>query len=125
MAAVDLAEEGVAATNSLLTMNSKNQKTAAATLATATCALLGTAVTVPVHAQEEPEWEFDTALLYYGESDNRVEDVSLNFLALRNFVDDRILTLSLGVDSLTGATPVGAQHHRPRGAGRFPRPAER
>lgn len=81
---------------------------AAAKLAAATCALLGTATTVPVHAQEEPEWEFDTALLYYGEDDNRVEDVSLNFLALRNFVDDRILTLSLGVDSLTGATPVGA-----------------
>jgi len=89
-------------------MDSKIQKTAAAKLATATCALLGTAVTVPVHAQEEPEWEFDTALLYYGESDDRVQDISLNVLAVRNYVDDRILSLSLGVDSLTGATPIGA-----------------
>ena len=89
-------------------MKKNKTKTTAAKLATATCALLGTAVTVPVQAQEEAEWEFDTALLYYGESDNRVQDVSLNFLALRNFVDDRILTLSLGVDTLTGATPIGA-----------------
>jgi len=89
-------------------MKKNKPKTAAAKLAAATCALLGTAVTVPVQAQEEAEWEFDTALLYYGESDNRVQDVSLNFLALRNFVDDRILTLSLGVDTLTGATPIGA-----------------
>jgi hypothetical protein len=87
--------------------NSK-PKTAAATLATATCALLGTTALTPVQAQEEPEWEFDTALLYYGESDSRVQDVSFNILALRNFIDDRVLTLTLGVDTLTGATPVGA-----------------
>ncbi len=77
-------------------------------LATATCALLGTSATPPVNAQEEPTWEFNTALLYYGESDDRVEDISLNVFAQRNFVDDRILTLGLTVDSLTGATPIGA-----------------
>jgi len=59
-------------------------------------------------AQEEHEWDFNTALLYYGESDDRVSDISLNVLARRNFIDDRILTLSLAVDSLTGATPLGA-----------------
>jgi len=83
-------------------------KPIAVTLATATCALLGTSATAPVNAQEEPAWEFNTALLYYGESDDRVEDISLNVLAQRNFVDDRILTLGLTVDSLTGATPIGA-----------------
>jgi hypothetical protein len=108
VAAADLVEEDVAATNSPLKMYNKSPKTAAAKLATATCALLGTAATMPVHAQEEPEWEFDTALLYYGESDDRVQDISLNVLAVRNFVDDRVLTLSLGVDTLTGATPIGA-----------------
>lgn len=77
-------------------------------LATATCTLLGTAVPAPVDAQEEHQWEFDTALLYYGESDDRVEDISLNVLAQRNFIDDRILTIGLAVDSLTGATPIGA-----------------
>ena len=89
-------------------MSPNTRKPFAVSLATATCALLGTTATSPVNAQEEPTWEFDTALLYYSESDNRVEDFSLNVLAQRNFVDDRILTLGLTVDSLTGATPNGA-----------------
>ena len=76
-------------------------------LATATCALLGTTAS-QVQAQEEPAWEFDTALLYYGEDDDRVQDLSVAFLARRLFTDDKILTLGLTVDSLTGATPVGA-----------------
>jgi hypothetical protein len=89
-------------------MSRKDNKPVAVSLATATCALLGTSAHTPVNAQEERDWEFNTALLYYGESDNRVEDISLNVLAQRNFVDDRILTLGLTVDSLTGATPIGA-----------------
>lgn len=86
----------------------KKPNSVSATLASATCALLGTSALTPVQAQEEPTWEFDTALLYYGENDDRVEDISLNVLAVRDFVDDRFLTLSLGVDTLTGATPIGA-----------------
>ena len=89
-------------------MGRENNKPIAVTLATATCALLGTSATSPVNAQEEAAWQFNTALLYYGESDDRVEDISLNVLAQRNFVDERILTLGLTVDSLTGATPIGA-----------------
>lgn len=89
-------------------MSRNSKKPLAVSLATATCALLGTTAASPVIAQEEPAWEFNTALLYYGESNNRVEDISLNVLAQRNFVDDRILTLGLTVDSLTGATPYGA-----------------
>lgn len=83
-------------------------RSVAAKLAAATCTLLGSGVIAPVDAAEERTWEFDTALLYYGESDDRVQDVSLNILAVRNFVDDRVLSLSLGVDTLTGATPIGA-----------------
>ena len=82
------------------------------TLAAATCALLGHAAPSAVKAQEEPTWDFDTALLYYGEGDNRVEDLSLNALARRSFVDDRYLTLGLSVDTLTGATPTGANRQR-------------
>ncbi len=85
-----------------------DSRTIASTLAAATCALLGSTVIAPVNAAEEPVWEFDTALLYYGESDDRVQDLSLNVLAVRNFVDDHVLTLGLGVDTLTGATPIGA-----------------
>lgn len=89
-------------------MSRENRNSLAVSLATASCALLGTTAPPPVDAQEEHDWEFDTALLYYVESDDRVEDISLNVLAKRNFVDDRILTLGLTVDSLTGATPIGA-----------------
>jgi hypothetical protein len=77
-------------------------------LAAATCSLLGTAATLPVLAQEQPDWEFDTALLYYGEDGDRVQDLSLNLLASRLFPDDKILSVGLAVDSLTGATPSGA-----------------
>jgi len=89
-------------------MAKKNSKTISVSLATATCSLLGTSVTTPVQAQEEPGWDFNTALLYYGESDDRVQDVSLNILGRRTYVDDRFLTLGLVLDSLTGATPGGA-----------------
>ncbi len=77
-------------------------------LAAATCTLLGTTVALPVAAEEEPLWEFDTALLYYGESDDRVQDLSLNVLARRLFTDDKVLSLGLVYDSLTGASPSGA-----------------
>ena len=89
-------------------MKTDRKQSVAASLAMATCTLLGTTGTSPVHAQDESKWEFDTSLLYYGESDDRVQDLSLNVLARRSFVDDRLLTLGLTVDSLTGATPVGA-----------------
>ena len=87
---------------------SSERSNTARTLATAACTLLGTATTLPVVAQEEPDWEFDTSLLYYGESDQRVQDASLNVLARRLFPDDRVLSIGLAVDSLTGATPSGA-----------------
>jgi hypothetical protein len=77
-------------------------------LAAATCTLLGTTATMPVAAEEEPLWDFDTALLYYGESDERVQDLSFNLLARRLFADDKILSLGLVYDSLTGASPSGA-----------------
>ncbi len=84
------------------------KKSIAVSLATATCTLLGTTPSCPVQAQEEPGWTFDTALLYYGEDNDRVQDISINILGVKRFVDDRIMSLSLAVDSLTGATPIGA-----------------
>ena len=79
-----------------------------ATLAAATCALLGTGAPAPVEAQEEPNWDFNTSLLYYGEDDDRVQDVSLKSIIRRLFADDRSLSIGLTVDTLTGATPNGA-----------------
>jgi len=80
-----------------------------ATLAAATCALLGSSVATPVVAAEEAgRWSFDSTLLYYGESDDRVSDVSAAVSALRNFGDDRKLSATLTADTLTGASPSGA-----------------
>lgn len=81
----------------------------AASLAAATCSLLGSAVPgTSIAAKEKQTWQFDTALLYYGESDQRVDDYSLTAWARRMFDRDRALALRLGVDSLTGASPSGA-----------------
>ncbi len=83
------------------------EKRISATLATATCALLGGTVSQAVQAQEEPAWDFNTSLLYYGEDGDRVQDLSISVLARRTFYDDRALTMGLTIDSLTGATPHG------------------
>lgn len=89
-------------------MTKKTNARISATLATATCALLGTTPVAPVCAEEMNQWDFDTSLLYYGEDNNRVQDASLGLIATRRFLDDRSLTLGLTVDALTGATPNGA-----------------
>ena len=88
-------------------MTDKQNNSVARSLAAATCALLGTAPAGPVHAHEEPRWDFNTSFLYYGESDGRVQDTSLILVARRLFEDDRKLTLSLTIDALTGASPNG------------------
>lgn len=79
------------------------------TLAAATCALLGSTVATPVVAQEEVgRWSFDSTLLYYGESDNRVQDISAAVSAQRDFGDERKLSATLTADTLTGASASGA-----------------
>jgi Protein of unknown function (DUF3570) len=80
-----------------------------AALAAATCALIGSAVATPVVAQEESgRWTFDSTLLYYGESDDRVQDISAAIAAQRDFGDDRKLSATLTADTLTGASASGA-----------------
>jgi hypothetical protein len=78
-------------------------------LAAATCALLGSAVAAPVAAQEESSgWSFDSTLLYYGESDDRVRDISAAVAAQRDFGDERKFSATLTADTLTGASASGA-----------------
>lgn len=89
-------------------MSGKDSRKVSAAIATAACTLLGGTAPSPVQADEDRSWDFNTALLYYGENDGRVEDASLSVQAIRNFLDDRSLTLGLSVDTLTGATPSGA-----------------
>jgi hypothetical protein len=87
----------------------KDNDNFSATLAAATCALLGSAVSAPVAAQEEASrWSFDSTLLYYGESDDRVQDVSAAVSAQRDFGDERKLNATLTADTLTGASASGA-----------------
>ena len=73
----------------------------------ATCSLLQ--VTAPVTQAAETEWDIDTALLYYSESDSRVSAIEPAIYAGKNIGDggERI-DLRLVIDSLTGATPNGA-----------------
>lgn len=78
-----------------------------AQLAAATCALLGTAATESVAAQEIGHWQFDTAGLYYGEI-NQVRDLSLDVLARTQPAEDRFLDLNFSFDTLSGASPNGA-----------------
>ncbi len=89
-------------------MSRKEKQSISVALAAATCSLLGAGIPSVVDAQEEPDWDFNTSLLYYGEDEDRVQDFSISAIARRMFVDDRFLTLGLTVDGLTGATPSGA-----------------
>jgi hypothetical protein len=79
-----------------------------AALTAAIGGLLGIAPSASVAADAEPRWDIDSAFLYYGESDGRVQDLSLSSHAVRDFGDERKLGLDLSVDSLTGASPSGA-----------------
>jgi hypothetical protein len=105
--AADSAAAAAAATEQTA-MQSSDKLSVSAVLAAATCTLLGTTAAEPVQAQEEPGWDFNTSLLYYGEGDDRVQDLSLKTLSRRTFEDDRYLSLGFTVDALTGATPNGA-----------------
>jgi hypothetical protein len=77
-------------------------------LAAATCALLGTSAIQRAAASEADIWSFDSSVLYYGESDSRVQDISAAIAAKRDFGDERSLGLTLTADTLTGASASGA-----------------
>jgi hypothetical protein len=80
-----------------------------ATLAAAACALLGTTIATRAAAEDEAErWSFDSSLLYYAESDDRVQDISALLSAQRDFGDERTLAATLTADTLTGASASGA-----------------
>ncbi len=89
-------------------LTGSRQTSISTALATATCTLLGSAAPSVVIAEEEPKWDFNTSLLYYGEDKSRVRDLSLKAIVRRLFTDDRVFSFGLTLDSLTGATPSGA-----------------
>lgn len=75
-------------------------------MAVATCALLQ--ATSPVASAADSDWDVDTAFLYYGEADGRVQAFEPAIHAGRAVGDDDRIELRLVVDALTGATPNGA-----------------
>lgn len=83
-----------------------------AALSLATAALLGTsniaqAETTTSNSVEDNSWEFDSAFLFYSESD-RVNASEAIFNAKKTFDGDEVLNLKLTVDALTGASANGA-----------------
>lgn len=72
-------------------------------LSAASCSLLGTAA----HAEED-NWDVDTAVLFYSESDGRVEAFEPVISATRDLGDDESLSFKLVLDSLTGSSASGA-----------------
>jgi hypothetical protein len=87
-----------------------------AALTIATSALLGTLpvianaaddMTTPAKAQQESSWDFDSAFLYYSESD-RVSAAEAVISAQKTFENEEVVNLKLTIDSLTGASATGA-----------------
>lgn len=92
-----------------------------AALTLATGALLGTSV----QAEQQADWAFDSAFLYYSESD-RVSAAEGIFNATKTFEQGQVLNVGLTVDVLTGASANGAVAQpgvqtftRPSGNGQF------
>lgn len=107
-------------------LNKKNDKPVGRALAAATCALLGVQATDTLAKGEPGEWDVETALLVYSESDSRVTAVEPVINATRNFDGERQLNLKLVADTLTGASPSGATPSdlpqtftRPSGSGSY------
>ena len=114
-------------------MQLKNKRRESATLiakklSAATGALLGGVAPGVTHAADgsKGDWDFETAVLYYAESGNRVNAVEPVIKARRYLGDDEFLDLKLVVDSLTGSTPTGAvpttqvqTYTRPSGNGTY------
>ncbi|TNC92431.1 MAG: hypothetical protein CSH36_04540, partial [Thalassolituus sp.] len=74
----------------------------AVSLALATSALLNQT------AAAAEDWQVDTGLLIYSESDSRVSATEPVISVTRNFADESSVSARLTLDSLSGASPNGA-----------------
>jgi len=100
-----------------------------ASLAAAACTLLGNAPAQAADINEklaDKDWVVDSALLYYGEDQGRVKDVSARANVSHPLSEDRKLDVGITVDALTGASPSGAVKSdsvqtftRPSGQGQY------
>ena len=66
-----------------------------------------TAKAKPSKASTSEDWVQEASLLYYGEGDDRVEDKSFKYKGTLTTEDENTLSVRIGWDSLTGASPSG------------------
>ena len=88
-------------------MQLKDQKKSTNNLAMAAATLIAASSVSSVSAAD---WSQEASVLYYGESDQRVQDGSFKYKGVRTSEADKgdnTLTLNFGVDTLTGASPSG------------------
>ena len=76
-----------------LTQSGKTKREVGAALAAATCSLLSNGQAFAQGAKEPGSWDFDVAVLYYGESDGRVQALEPVINATRSFDDETSLNL--------------------------------
>ena len=62
---------------------------------------------VNVSTASAGDWDHEAAVLYYGESDERVIDGSVKYKGVRTDDAGKILSLNIGIDTLTGSSPSG------------------
>ncbi len=106
-------------------MQLSNKGSIASALATATCSLLASQSVAAETPSDPNPWQFDTALLYYGETD-RVTAIEGVINASKDFGDEHIFNGKLVIDALTGASATGAVAQpyaqtftRPSGQGQY------
>lgn len=73
-------------------------------LSVATCALLQVGTSI----SQAGEWDIDSSILLYSESDNRVSAVEPAVRLGMDLGDDEAINFLVVIDALTGATPNGA-----------------
>lgn len=87
-------------------MQLKKPRSIRGALAAATYSVI-TGLPPSAHAADAQPWEFDTALLYYSESD-RVNALEPVIRARKPLGDDEFVNLRIVIDSLTGSSANGA-----------------
>lgn len=80
-----------------------SNKKIAGLLSAATCSLLA----APAQAEDEA-WDVDAAVLYYAESDGRIQAFEPVISATKDLGDEELLSFKLVLDSLTGSSASGA-----------------
>ena len=87
---------------------SNNKNNIRSRLTLASTALLQLANASAADSAVDDAWDINTAVLYYQENDGRVSAIEPVISGKKELGDDERISLKLVLDSLTGATPTGA-----------------